>query len=252
MSNATVTTSWIPFPRYSPDAKLRLFCLPHAGGSASAYRAWMQALPPSIAVHPIQLPGREQRLREKAFISMPALIDVLVPELQPFLDRPFAIFGHSMGAMIGYEVVRALAAQQGPQPMALFASGQRAPHMPDRKPPIYHLPEPAFTEGLRRLNGIPEEILQNQEFMQLLTPQLRADFQLIETYQYREGPPLGSPIIVMNGAEDPSINQAEIEGWRSHTTAQCSTHTFPGDHFYLRNQVSDVLALIQRTLQPFL
>jgi len=224
-------SAWLRFRQSNPAASLRLFCFPYAGGSASVYRNWTD-LPPEIEVCPVQLPGRDERFREPAFTRADALCDALVVALADHLDRPFAIFGHSMGAIIAYELTRRLQAR-GLSPRHLFVSGQRAPHIPLRRPQSYDLPDPAFRNRLRELNGTPEEVLQDAELMGLLLPRLRCDFELSETYTGAGGALLSCPITAFGGAQDHEVSRTDIAAWRDLTNSAFDSGIFPGGHFYL-------------------
>src|SRR5258708_2622210 len=184
------TGAWFPSVQSAAGAKLRLFCFPSAGGGASVFRGWGEHLPPGVAVLPVRLPGRETRLGEPPFDLMEQLIEALREAIAPYLDQPFAFFGHSLGAAIAFELARTL-----PDPPAcLLVSGARAPQLRrDHVPP----PPPAdegLIQELRRLDGIPQELLDNQELMQLALPALRADTALYRNYVYTEGPPLACDI----------------------------------------------------------
>lgn len=159
---------WVAGSRSNAEARLRLFCFPYAGGGASIYRDWTAALPPVVEVYPVQLPGRQSRLHELPFTRMSLLVPELVEGLQPYLDRPFAFWGHSMGALISFELARHLSHENRPGPLHLFVSGYRAPQLPRLEPPIHQLPEEAFIHELHRLNGTPDAVLQNRELMRLL------------------------------------------------------------------------------------
>jgi medium-chain acyl-[acyl-carrier-protein] hydrolase len=248
MAKQLTTDRWIQSPRAAPDARLRLFCLPYAGGAASIFRQWPQQLPPQVAVHPVQLPGRENRFTEPPFRALPPLVAALAQVLAPYLDQPFALFGHSMGAILSFELARALHAQGGPNPALLIVSGHGAPQLPDRDPPIHQLPQPLFLEQLQRFNGLPDEVLQHTELLELMLPLLRADFQLIETYVYSEAPPLDCPIVVLGGAHDPTVQRGELDGWRTQTRRTCGVHEFPGDHFFIRSAQAAVIQTLAREL----
>ncbi|MEA2792145.1 MAG: hypothetical protein QOG73_4551 [Acetobacteraceae bacterium] len=222
------------FRQSNPAAALRLFCFPYAGGSAAVYRNWTD-LPPEIEVCPVQLPGRDERFREPAFTRADALCDALVVALADYLDRPFAIFGHSMGAIIAHEFTRRLQAR-GLAPRHLFVSGQRAPHIPLRRPRSFDLPDPAFKNRLRELNGTPEEVLQDVELMELLLPRLRGDFELSETYTCAYDMPLSCPITAFGGAQDHEVSETDLAAWRHLTTSAFDIAVFPGGHFYLEQE----------------
>jgi medium-chain acyl-[acyl-carrier-protein] hydrolase len=196
----------------------------------------------------VQLPGRGNRLGEPAYTRLPPLVEALSAALLPYFDVPFAFFGHSMGASIGFELARRLRRLRAPEPFHLFVSGRRAPQCPDTDPPTYHLPEPAFINQLRQLNGTPQEVLEHPEIMQLLLPLLRADFQLIQTYVYEPGPPLACPITAFGGIEDPETDRDLLERWREQTVADFSLQMFPGDHFFPHASRASLLQSISRKL----
>ncbi|HOA25295.1 MAG TPA: alpha/beta fold hydrolase [Aggregatilineales bacterium] len=234
-------------PRANGAARLRLFCLPHAGGGASTYHTWAGLLPPDVEVCAVQLPGRETRISEPPMTDLPSLVEALAGALLPCLDRPFALFGHSMGALLGFELARVLEAQ-GLRAERLFVSAHRAPHLPDRDEPISTLPEPDFLNEIRRLNGTPPEVLADDELRALVLPVLRADFAMIEAYTYREGEPLSSPITALGGLADGSVTREELEAWGAHTRAGFVVRMFPGDHFYIQSARPLLMQIIAREL----
>lgn len=228
---------WFPYRSQRPDARVRLYCFPFAGGGASAYRGWAAALPEAIEVWPVQPPGREGRIQEPAFTRVEPLVAALAAALEPDPGggRPFAFFGHSMGTLIAYELARALARERRPGPAHLFVSAHRAPQQPPREDPIHGLPEPEFRERLRQLNGTPEEVLEHPELMELLGPLLRADFALNETYEHRDGPPLACPLTAFGGEADPDVTPADLRLWAERTSGPFRLHVYPGDHFFLHH-----------------
>ena len=253
MPELTHSNSWVKCAKPRPRARLRLFCFPHAGGGASAYKTWGDNLPEEIEVCAIQLPGREDRLGEAAFTSMPPLIWALAHALRPYLDgRPFAFFGHSMGAFVSFEVARNLRTHGHVGPLHLFVAAQRAPQLPDREPPVHNLPDAEFIERLRTLNGTPLEVLQNAEVMEIALPLLHADFAVCETYQYVAGAPLACPIVAFGGVADKEINYDELTGWREQTTSSFIARMFPGDHFFVDSSRDLLLRTITNELLPFL
>src|SRR5260370_14568004 len=206
MKMATKGSSWLQYWQRKPQARVRLFCFPYAGGGASIFRTWSEHLPQDIEVCSVQLPGREDRLLESPFSNLPSLLDVLGPALLPYLDMPYAFFGHSMGSLISFELARYLGqVEYRNMPVYLFVSGHSAPQIPDPDPPTYHLPEPEFIEKLRQLKGMSEQLLQNEEFLQLLLPLLRADFALSDTYEYINDKHLPIPISTFPRLQYPQI-----------------------------------------------
>ena len=239
--------SWFRLCRSHPQTRVRLFCFPFAGGGASIYRNWPTALPPTIEVCPIQLPGREERMREPAFTQVEPLCQALLPAIPPWLDRPFAMFGHSMGAVIAYELARDLELQ-GTPPIHLFVSGQRAPHLPLGRPTSYDLSQEAFRKRLRELKGTPEAVLQDLELMDLLLPLLRSDFELTETFRRESHTPLICPVTAFGGIDDAEVSRSDLEAWRSATVASFQLRLFPGDHFFIQSSARDVMREIAHQL----
>jgi len=236
MTTATAFDSWIAFRKPNPQARLRLFCFPYAGPGASIFRTWSDGLPADVEVCPVQFPGRETRLMEAPFTQLSPLVQALAQALVPLLDKPFAFFGHSLGALVGFELARQLRKQPGQpavQPVRLFVSGDRAPQIPQRNRPIHALPEREFLVELRRLNGIPGKVLENAELMQIMLPALRADFAVYETYVYSTEPPLNCPISIFGGLQDRRVSRGDLEAWRDQTSVSFSLRMFPGDHFFL-------------------
>ncbi len=249
MPTTPTFNSWVTCPKPNPTACLRLFCFPYAGGSSLIFRTWANNLPKNIEVCPIELPGRGSQMRLAAFTRLETLISEIVTALVPYLDKPFAFFGHSMGGLISFELARLLRKQCSINPVHLFLSGRRAPQIRDSRPPIQALPEPEFLEELRRLNGTPEAVLQNSELMQLLLPILRADFAVLETYVYTPQPLLECPITVFGGLQDQEVSTEELEAWREHTIASYHLQMFPGNHFFLHSAQEVLLQSIAQHLR---
>lgn len=238
MTTATASR-WIAYFRPRPEARLRLFCFPYAGGAASIYRGWQEALPRDVEVWPVQPPGREGRIREPAMTSVDELVDGFLGDHARDLEAaPCALFGHSMGATLAHETALRLVARGGPPPLLLAVSARRAPHRPEHHPPIHDLPEDEFRAELRRLNGTPAEVLEHPELMDLLGPMLRADFTLIETYEPRDAPPLDAPITAYGGLDDTDVPRDDLEAWSGYTHRRFRVATFPGDHFFLHRATS--------------
>ena len=225
--------SWIECPRSNPGALMRLFCFPPAGSGAMMFRHWPGHLLPDLEVCAVQLPGRENRWREQPFDQLSRLLPPLTAAILPHLGKPFAFFGHSMGALIGFELARHLRSTHDISPRHLFVSSHPAPQIPGSGAPVHLLPDPALLEELRHLGGTPEAILNNSELMQLLLPTLRADLKLCETYVYQSAPPLGCPITAFGGSRDPKVTLAELRAWQSETCGPFALMLYPGGHFFL-------------------
>jgi surfactin synthase thioesterase subunit/glycosyltransferase involved in cell wall biosynthesis len=247
-SRAAGPDSWFPSIKASAGAKLRLFCFPFAGGGAGVFRGWLDHLPPGVALVPARLPGRETRLAEPPFDSMESLSEALSEAISPQLEKPFAFLGHSLGAVIAFELTRRLRTRGKSLPTALFVSGARAPQFRrDHVPP----PPPSDDELLReleRLEGIPRDLLENQELLQLALPVLRADTALYRNYIYTEGPPLDCDIRAYGGKDDKRISRSEIESWSEQTTRSFSCEMFPGGHFFIRSHEAEFLKALSSDL----
>jgi surfactin synthase thioesterase subunit/glycosyltransferase involved in cell wall biosynthesis len=240
--------SWFPSIQESSTATMRLFCFPYAGGGASIFRGWREHLPHSVAVCPVRLPDRETRLSEPAFDRMDRLVPALREAMEPYLDKPFALFGHSMGAAIAFEMARSLPRR----PLALLVAGARAPQLRrDHVPP----PPPSdddLIHELRRLNGVPQELLEHRELMQLALPALRADTALYRNYVYRPGPLLDCPIRAYGGVEDERISRDNLNAWQGETTQSFRLEMFPGGHFFLQTHQAELLRALTRDLAELL
>ena len=233
----------------NPQARLRLFCFAYAGGAASVFRDWSDALPTDIEVCPIQLSGRGTRLMEAPFNRLSSLVEALAEALVPLLDKPFALFGHSLGSLVSFELARRLRTNHQPGPVRLFVSAAPAPQIPHRDLPIHNLAEGEFSAELRRLNGTPEELLNHKELMDIVLPSLRADFAMYESYRYSSGPPLNCPISTYGGLSDEKVNRDDLEAWRDQTSVSFSLRMFSGDHFFLKASQPLLLRALSRDLR---
>jgi surfactin synthase thioesterase subunit len=240
---------WVPGLGRRPLATLRLFCLPYAGGGASTYNGWPAGLPDSIETCAFALPGRERRLREPPLTALPELVEALVAVIARNADEPFALFGHSMGALVAFELARALQRRGLRAPAALFVSAHRAPQQPRTELPLRLLPDAELIEALRRRYGaIPPEVAREPSFLRLLLPLWRADFTLIETYEYLEEPPLDCPLSVFAGSADPFTRDDDLELWRRQTTSTFRLRTLPGDHFFTNSARNELLRALSEDL----
>ncbi|HEX9734271.1 MAG TPA: alpha/beta fold hydrolase [Thermoanaerobaculia bacterium] len=250
----TTTTAaanrWIAYRKPRPHARLRLFCFPYAGGGASIYRTWQAALPPEVEVCPVQPPGRENRLSEERFLRVGPFAAAICDALAPLLDLPFALFGHSLGAVVGYETALKLRDEAGKSPLCLLVSARRAPRVPPDDEPTYDLPDAEFRAKLQELEGTPEEVLVHPELMQLVEPLLRADFELNDTYEPSDRPPLACPVTAFGGLEDPDVAREQLEPWREVTRGPFRLRMFAGGHFFLQEQQQALLAAVAQELMP--
>jgi surfactin synthase thioesterase subunit len=243
---------WVRSLKPNPQAVLRLFCFPYAGGSDLTFRTWPLELPAGVEVCGIQLPGHGNRLREPLIDRMEPLVAALTPMLVPYLDRPFAFFGHSMGAMIAFEVTRRLRRDSAPQPEYLFVSGRPAPQLPDTERCTYDLPEPEFLDELRRLNGTPKEVLEHPELLQLTLPIVRGDFALCQNYSYVPEARLDCPILAFGGEDDAEVSPEQLRAWGDQTAASFSLRMLPGDHFFLISAKAILLKTLSGALEQLI
>jgi pyochelin biosynthetic protein PchC len=245
-TNGSRSGAWFRCYRPHPGARQRLVCLPHAGGSASFFRRWHDAMPESVELHVVQYPGREDRLGERCIDDMGVLADEITRALRPLLGRPAALFGHSMGAAVAHEVARRLEAEHGFVPARLFVSGRPAPHR--ATPGAIHLQgDEGLLADVRRLGGTRGAVLDDPDLRDLVLPAIRSDYRLIERYRPEAGGRLlHAPVVAYRGDRDPDVDRDEAAAWAETTTGGFELRELPGDHFYLVDRrdelIGDVLA----------
>ncbi len=227
--------------------KARLFCLPYAGGAASAFSSWQQSMPAGIEVCAVQLPGRGSRLIEPCFTQLQPLVGALTEAILPYVnDGDYYLYGHSMGARLTYELACALDKRGATLPKQLFLSGARAPQTARRKRALHSLPHDEFLQELAALNGTPKEMLEHKELMELAIPILRADFEVCETWPQQLDHQLDIPLRVFGGLEDPGVLLEDLDAWQQASSGPFKRHVFPGDHFFINPQKEKLLGLIAR------
>ncbi|HQS45054.1 MAG TPA: alpha/beta fold hydrolase, partial [Xanthobacteraceae bacterium] len=224
---------WLPYAETGTAQSHRLFCLPFAGGGASSFMGLRRNAPAWLDVQPVQLPGRESRTAEPPLRSVEDVVTALVEALRPWLDRPFALLGYSLGARIARALILRLRREDLPLPHILFLAAHRAPNAPSRRPPLHMLPSDAFWARLASYNGTPSEVLANQELRDLLEPMLRADFEMAEGAM-PAATPLPCPVVAFAGTEDPFAGPQDMAGWALETRGDFELVTVEGAHFFLR------------------
>lgn len=252
VSKTRAPTPWFSCPKPDPHAQIRLFCFPYAGGGASIYRGWAHAMPVGVEVWSVQPSGRDGRYKEPVYATMDSLVRAASTAMKAFLDRPILLFGHSLGALVSFELAHALADEFGIEVSHLFVSAARAPQLPRNRPRIHDLPEDQFITELRALNGTPPEVLESPELIRFLMASLRADFAIAETYSSTSRPPLNSPITALCGLEDSDVSREDLEGWRIQTTNSFDLWELPGDHFFIHSSDSLILEIISREIKKLL
>ena len=243
---------WLAETDYVGRPKLRLFCLPYAGGGAAIYRGWPREFPSMIDVRAVRLPGREQRTAEPAWTNLGHVAAALAKALLPLLEQPFAFFGHSMGAAIAYEVARVLARDHGRTASGFLASACRAPQLPSSKPLLHRLPDRQLLDELGRLGGTAPSVLENMELMQLVLPTLRSDLQLIETYVAAQPSSLNCPVVAFGGLRDFEIGRHELEAWRPISNGDFRFHMIEGDHFFINGERERLISLAVSELERWI
>ena len=224
--------AWVKRSAGSPAPWARLFCFPHAGGGASSFNGWRKLLPAGIELAAIQLPGREDREAEPAVTDIGGLIAALLPHIEPLTGLPFLFYGHSLGAIVAFDLMREMRRHGFPSPLALMVSGRRAPQLPLSHEAYGLAPDGAFADYLRLMGATPEAVLQRTHWRDQLFPTIRADLNMSDLYEYAQEPPLDCPIHCFPGLDDPLVSAAEWHGWAAQTGAGFALTELAGGHFF--------------------
>ncbi|MEU0744475.1 alpha/beta fold hydrolase [Streptomyces sp. NPDC006134] len=235
--------TWVRRFHPAPDSGVRLVCLPHAGGSASFYFPLSRALTPAVDVLAVQYPGRQDRRREPNITSLPELADRIFEAVRHLDDRPLALFGHSMGAVLAYEVALRMQDAGLPAPVRLFVSGRRAPSR-DRDERLHLGSDTQLLDEVRRLGGSNAGLLTDPDILDMIMPAIRSDYRAVENYRYAPGRRLTCPVTVLTGDSDPRVSIDEAAAWEEHTTGLTELQVFPGGHFFLVDQSARVTVLL--------
>jgi pyochelin biosynthesis protein PchC len=238
---------WVRRLGHPVEDGARLLCFPHAGGSASYFVPLAKALKDSVEVFGVQYPGRQDRRTERVIDNVTDLARGIDSTIRHLSDRPLALFGHSMGALVAFEVARRMADTPAGGPHALLVSGRRAPSI-HREENMHRSSDADLIAEIEKLSGTDASLLADEEVRQMVLPAIRADYRATETYLYRPGPKLGCPIIAFIGDSDPRVTIDEIKAWADHTAAGFRCRVFPGGHFYLNEQIPTLAEAISEDL----
>ncbi|MER7466213.1 alpha/beta fold hydrolase [Streptomyces sp. NPDC097981] len=246
MNGPSGDPEWLRLFSSAPDAAVRLLCLPHAGGSASFYFPVAQALSPSVEVLAVQYPGRQDRRTEPLIDDIPTLADRITEELSAYQDKPLALFGHSMGAVLGFEVAQRLE-ERGDGPVELFVSGRRAPSV-SRGERWHDASDAELVAEIQSHQAAGSELLDDPEMRAMLLPTIRGDYKAVETHVYRPGAAVRCPVTAFTGDSDPKVTVEEALAWQQHTTGGFHSEVFTGGHFYLSDHTAAVLRTVSARL----
>jgi surfactin synthase thioesterase subunit len=238
---------WVRRYHPSPQARVRLVCLPHAGGSASFFLPMSKALSPAVDVLCVQYPGRQDRRNEPCVQNLEDLAEQVTRVLLPWLGMPLALFGHSMGATLAFEIARRIERDHATSPVHLFASGRRSPSR-RRNERVHLADDRALLAELRSLSGTDALVFGDEEVLRMVLPAIRGDYRAAETYSYQPGPRLSCPITVLVGDADTKVTAEEALAWREHTDGEFDCRTFDGGHFYLTGHQEEILRLVTERL----
>lgn len=228
---------------------MKLFCLPYAGGSRAIYYKWKKKIDSNIQLEPIELKGRGTRYGEGWYSNFEdAVNDIYFNMKQKIVDDEYAIFGHSMGSLLAFELYYKIIENGGRIPKHIFFSGYKAPHCPRIKKQIHTLPNDEFMSEVLKLGGTPIEVVQNDELCEWVTPILKNDFRILELYKYnKKSTPIKCDITILNGNKD-TITFEELNGWKMHSAKNTRIFTFEGSHFFINNNMDEIINLIENTL----
>lgn len=243
---------WFLIPKPNKKADLRLFCFTYAGGNAEVYHGWTDYLPENVEMIAIQYPGRMKRVNEKPFTRMTELVKSIAEEIKPYINKPFAFMGHSMGALIAYELARHNRNMGYPMPRHLFLAARKAPHIQNVHPHIHKMSTEECISIIRSYDAVPEAVINNKELFALILPVIKGDFEMIETWEYEEDS-LETPITAFGGINDTLANRQDMEAWKRFTTSDFKTYIFPEKHFFIHNEEvkKTMIAIISKTLQKY-
>ncbi len=243
---------WFHIKKPAPNATMRLFCFPYAGGSAQVFQNWHQSLPQEIEVIGVQYPGRNSRFADPLIGCCNEMVKAIMPNILPALDKPFVFFGHSNGGLVSFELARALQQRGVTTQQHHFMSAKRAIHLPEMKAPVHALPHDEFIAELETLGGTPPEVLNNRELMELFLPVLRNDFSISETFTYQGSHKLNCSATMLYGEQDKEVPEADVLKWQEIVAKPTDSRKFSGGHFFIHQQTDEVLSFLNDKLSGIL
>lgn len=247
-SDGTNASRWIERTGNRTTPRFRMFCFPYAGGTAAIFRDWAETVALDVEICAIRLPGREGRHADPPFRRAERVAESLTPILQDFLDLPFVMFGHSMGAILAYEITRAIRTATAVEPRALLVSAHRAPHLPRRGRDRHDLPREQLIAELKALNGTPAEVFQHDDLLDFVLPILRSDLELVESWSSPAGVRLSCPVVAFAGSDDRNVSAEEVAGWAAVTSGPFRSVALAGDHFFINSAKANFLHALRREL----
>lgn len=239
---------WFESLSTAPSPLLRLFCFPYAGGSAHVFREWQRHLGPEIDVCLVHLPGRARRTSERPYTRVRPLVEDVADVIHTQIHGPFAFYGHSMGALISFELAGELRRRSSALPIHLFLSACWAPSVVHMHPPTFNLPDQELIAELKKLNGTPKEFFEHPDLQQAIMPMMRADFEITDMYEYLAEPPLACGISVYGGAQDGRVHPQDLTPWKLETSADCKIQLFSGDHFFIHSNKAEFIQVLRQDL----
>lgn len=243
--------SWYIGYKKNPQAAIRLFCFHHSGGGASSYHPWVESLSPLIEMVAIQLPGRENKFLEPLTSDLSHIITKLSKDFSYYKDKPFIVFGHSLGALLAFEFIKAIHRIYSLYPRQVIVSAAKAPHMPYRRKILSHLEDKLLKEELKAYNGIDERIQNEPELFDLFLPIIRSDFSIVENYSFAGSASFPCDILAFSGSDDPTVTQEEILGWSTQTTGKFEHMPFSGAHFFIRDHQKEIVNIINQIAEKY-
>jgi len=245
----TSQPQWFEALGSAHQTALKLFCFPYAGGSAQVFRCWQRHFSPEVNLWLVHLPGRGRRIDEPPVKDLQELVHGLADAIIPLLSENFAFWGHSMGALISFELVRELRRRCRSLPGALFLSGRSAPQLRISDPHTFDLSEEELIAELKRMKGTPRELLEDPEVIKLFLPTIRGDFQIVETYAYQDEDPFACPIYAYGGLQDARVPAESVCAWQKQTLGKFTARMFPGDHFFIHSSTARVISVLRRDVE---